>query len=335
MTWLAPDAPSRRTTVRVVERAGTRRHHLRRWPLLLMPLALVAACLPPPPPPPPPPPASPLVEAGCEGRLAGGAVGQVESSALTETSGTAASSANAGVLWAHNDSGDSARVFAMSTTGEHLAWFTLGGATAIDWEDMATGPGPQPGQSYLYVGDLGDNNHVRSSIVVYRVPEPVVDIQQPPGDGQVLGNVDALVLHYPDGAHDAEALAVDPATGDIVIVTKEVSGQSGVYVRSAAAPSATLSSKAPVQLGAGTLVTGADAAPDGTAVLLRTYTSVLVYPRPGGSSLDEAFQSGSCTGASASEPQGEAIAVTADGLGYVTISEGSLPPVHRFAITPP
>jgi hypothetical protein len=322
--------------VRVVERAGVWRHHLRWWTGLLVPLALVAAaCLPPPPPPPPPPPASPLVEAACEGRLAGGVAGQVESSALTETSGVAASNTNAGVLWAHNDSGDSARVFAMTTTGEHLGWFTLGGATATDWEDMAIGPGPQPGESYLYVGDLGDNNHARGSIVVYRVPEPVVDVQQPPGDGQVLGNVEALVFQYPDGAHDAEALAVDPATGDIVIVTKELSGQAGVYVRSAAAPSATLSSKAPVQLGTGTLVTGAGVAPDGTAVVLRTYTSVLVFRRPGGSSLDEALQSGSCTGASASEPQGEAIAVTADGLGYVTISERSRPPIHRFVITPP
>jgi hypothetical protein len=34
-----------------------------------------------------------------------------------------------------------------------------------------------------------------------------------------------------------------------------------------------------------------------------------------------------------SEPQGEAIAVTADGRGYVTISEGSHPPVNRFDIT--
>src|SRR4030095_11796189 len=98
----------------------------------------------------------------------------------------------------------------------------------------AIGPGPQGGQSYLYVGDIGDNNHVRSSVVVYRAPEPNVDIGHPPGNGQMLGNVDALVLHYPDGAHDAEALAVDPDTGDIVIVTKELSRQSGGLVRQGA-----------------------------------------------------------------------------------------------------
>ena len=37
-------------------------------------------------------------------------------------------------------------------------------------------------------------------------------------------------------------------------------------------------------------------------------------------------------GASASEAHGEAIAVTVDGRGYVTISEGNHPPVNHFNI---
>ncbi|EUA85714.1 PE-PGRS family domain protein [Mycobacterium ulcerans str. Harvey] len=31
-----------------------------------------------------------------------------------------------------------------------------------------------PGQSYLYLGDIGDNGLSRSAIAVYRVPEPIV-----------------------------------------------------------------------------------------------------------------------------------------------------------------
>jgi hypothetical protein len=312
--------------------AGRRRRWWRPWWAALLP-ALIAAVACVPPKPPSPPPASPLVQAACDGQLQASVAGQVESAALSETSGAVASRVNAGVLWAHNDSGDSARVFAMTTSGEHLGWFTLTGASATDWEDMSVGPGPQAGQSYLYIGDIGDNNKARSSIVVYRVPEPNVDISRPPGDGQSLGSVETLVLQYPDGAHDAEALAVDPATGDIVIVTKELSGQSGVYVRSASSSTTILSARDPIQLGFGTLVTGASVAPDGTAVALRTYGSVLVFPRPGGAVLDAAFRSSLCTGASAAEPQGESIAVTANGRGYVTISEGSQPPINRFQIT--
>jgi hypothetical protein len=296
-------------------------------------LLVAAACVPVKAPPPPPPPTSLLVQAACEGRLQASTAGQVTSNALTETSGVAASRHNGGLLWAHNDSGDSARVFAITTSGAHLGWFALAGASATDWEDMAIGPGPQAGQSYLYVGDIGDNTHVRTSVVVYRVPEPNIDVSQPPGDGQVLGNVDALVLQYPDGAHDAEALAVDPVTGDIVIVTKELSGQAGVYVRRASSSTTTLSRTDPIQLDFGTLVTGASVAPDGSAIALRTYGSVLLFPRPSGTTLDEALRSSSCIGASASEAQGEAIAVTADGRGYVTISEGAQPPINRFDAT--
>jgi hypothetical protein len=197
---------------------------------------------------------------------------------------------------------------------------------------MAIGPGPVAGQSYLYMGDIGDNNQARTSISIYRVAEPSINVQQPPGDGQTLANVETFVLTYPDGAHDAEALAVDPTTGDIVIVTKELSGQASVYVRPASSSSTTLTRKDPVALGVGTLVTGADVSPDGNAVVLRTYTSVLLFPRPDATALDAALRETPCTGGSASEPQGEAVAVTPDGRGYVTVSEGSQPPVNRFDI---
>jgi hypothetical protein len=309
-----------------------RPHRRRGWWAAVVAAAVVFAACVPPKQPPPPRSASPLFQAACDGVLQGSVAGQVETSALDETSGAAASRANAGVLWAHNDSGDTARVFAMTTSGHHLAWFQLAGASAVDWEDMAIGPGPQNGQSYLYLADIGDNAQARASVVVYRVPEPTIDVQHPPADGQTLTNVTALTLQYPDGAHDAEALAVDPANGDLVIVTKEISGQAGVYVRPAsAATSSTLDRKDRISLGPGTVVTGADASPDGTAVAVRTYGSVLVFPRPPSTPLDEAFRSGWCAGASTAEILGEAIAITPDGRGYVTISEGTHPPINRFA----
>jgi hypothetical protein len=59
---------------------------------------------------------------------------------------------------------------------------------------------------------------------------------------------------------------------------------------------------------------------------------VLVFARPAGHPLDDAFGSSSCTGASAPEPQGEAIAITPDAQGYLTISEGATPPIYRFDV---
>ena len=39
-----------------------------------------------------------------------------------------------------------------------------------------------------------------------------------------------LALRYPDGAHDAETLLVDPASGALVIVRKDPGAVAGVYV---------------------------------------------------------------------------------------------------------
>ena len=301
---------------------------MRRILVVAVALGIGAACMSSPSPPADP---SALHQAACAHAIRAGTDGQVASSALLETSGVVASRANTDVLWAHNDSGDTARVFAMTTAGAHLGIFQLAGTLAVDWEDIALGPGPDAGTSYLYLGDIGDNAAARPSVVVYRVAEPTVDAQDPPGDVNPLTGVTAITLQYPDGAHDAEALLVDPRSGDIVIVTKEASGNAGVYAR-AGGTSGTLTKKTTVSLGAGVLVTGGDVAPDGTGVVLRTYSSVLVYSRPNGRPLTDAFGSKACTGASATEQQGEAIGVLPDGRGYVTVSEGTNPPVHRFDI---
>ena len=48
----------------------------------------------------------------------------------------------------------------------------------FDWEDIAVGPGPEPGVSYVYIGDIGDNLRLRSTISLLRFPEP--DLDNPP-----------------------------------------------------------------------------------------------------------------------------------------------------------
>ena len=150
----------------------------------------------------------------CPQFSAGAAVGTVESSLINEASGIAASRKNADVLWTHNDSGDSERVFAMSRDGTHLGIYNLAGASARDYEDIAIGPGPVEGLDYLYVGDIGDNGGVYSYITVYRVAEPVVDSNESLVE-VTLSDVDSIKLQYPDGPRDAETLMVDPLTRDI------------------------------------------------------------------------------------------------------------------------
>ena len=55
----------------------------------------------------------------------------------------------------HNDSGDTARVFAIDRAGTTRAILSLPGVSAIDIEDIAIGPGPDEWRPYLYLGDIG------------------------------------------------------------------------------------------------------------------------------------------------------------------------------------
>jgi len=265
-------------------------------------------------------------------------LGPVESSLLKEISGVVASRKNTDVLWVHNDSGDSARIYAMSIQGRHLGVYNLVGANAVDWEDIAIGPGPVEGQDYIYVGDIGDNNHQRSSITVYRVAEPQVSATQEPVTVS-LANVDALPMRYPGPAvYDSETLLVDPVSGDLFLVTRDREGQGVARVFRNPAPHTpgvmvTLELVATIPLPFE--VKGGDISPSGDAVLLRLHSFTsdedgYYWPRAAGTKLWEAFSGPACLVPLVEEPQGEAIAFAAHELGYFTVSEGVSQPVYFY-----
>ena len=265
---------------------------------------------------------------GCPGFLSGVDVGTVEDGRLTEISGMVASVANPGVFWVHNDSGGGAEVYAMDAEGRHLGVFGLSGASAVDWEDIAIGPGPIEGEQYLYAGDIGDNSGVRSEIVVYRVLEPEVAVGQSPVS-EVLTGVERIRLTYPDGARDAEVLLVDPVTRDLCIVSKRES-LSRVYT--AGYPQST--SSATVMTYRGELTwgwtTGGDVSADGSLVLVRGYISGMVYRREVGMALWEAFGGEECEVPVIAALYEEAICFDGQGCGYYTVREGVNQPIYYF-----
>lgn len=256
--------------------------------------------------------------------------GVVLNGAINEASGLAASRSNPGVLWVHNDSGGQARVFAMDYQGHDLGYWTLVGAVNRDWEDMAIGPGPTAGVDYLYLGDIGDNNAVHASVKIYRVAEPVVSTMQTPS-AHTLSGVGVIELTYPDGPRDAETLLVDPVSGDIYIVSKELLS-SRVY--RAAYPQSTSSSTVMTYLGTVGVwfATAGDAAPDASGVLIRGYNSARYWPRSAGQNLWQALQNTSCTIPLASEQQGETITFDYAATGYLTVSEGTSQPLHYYVL---
>ena len=190
-------------------------------------------------------------------------IGVVRAPGAVELSGLVVSRAQPGVLFTHNDSGDSPRIFALRLDGTLLAVDRVPGAAAVDWEDMAVGPGRDGGPA-LYLGDIGDNTARRATVDVYRVPEPVVRS----GGGGATAPAERLVLRYPDGPHDAETLLVDPRRGDLYLVTKRADGRSGVYRAAAPLPfggRATLRRVGTLRLGPTSAATGGSVSAAGTS----------------------------------------------------------------------
>jgi hypothetical protein len=217
----------------------------------------------------------------------------------------------------HEDSGGGARLYAITTGGRLVASVRIEGATALDWEDIAIGPGPTTrGPGRLYVADIGDNDERRRSVTVYRLPEPA------PGTRSVRAT--AIRLRYPDGPHDAEALLVDPERGSLVLLTKGLLG-AGVYT----APASGGTLRRSGTLGILGAVTAADVSPGGDLVAVRTYTGVTLWRRPAGEDIPAALRSRRCF-VPLGEGQGEALAFSATGRGLFAISEGRRPAILRL-----
>ncbi|MDG1483136.1 MAG: PKD domain-containing protein [Myxococcota bacterium] len=261
-------------------------------------------------------------------------LGSLESASITETSGVVVSALSDGVLWVHNDSGDSARLFAIAESGALLGTYTLDVSTR-DWEDLTVGWNAELGTEALYIGDVGDNATSRESLSVVIVPEPVVELNQAEISAE-LTDFSTLTLTYPDGeAHNCETLAYDPRTGSLIIVTKSADGESHVFEKSAPHEDGTeteLTFLTTLQFGSEPLTgsantTAGDFSPLGDQLLIRTYSDAWMWLRDGSESLADALAGEACDADAPSEDQGEAIAYTPDGSGYITISEGTGSPI--------
>jgi len=117
---------------------------------------------------------------------------------LNEASGLVASLQYPGVYWVHNDSGDSARIFAVYDDGSVIREVRVDGVSARDWEDIAI----DPETNELWIADFGNNCNCRTDLRLYRVAEP-----DPFGSGS-SAQVMKYDFQYPDGSHNAESLFV-------------------------------------------------------------------------------------------------------------------------------
>lgn len=237
---------------------------------------------------------------------------------IDESSGLGTSSHGDGTYYTHNDSGDTARFFAVNSSGATVAIYTLQGATAHDWEDMETGT-DSAGRPVLYFGDIGDNSSKRSEIDIYQVPEP----RGPSANVPWV----RYRFKYPDGSHNAETLMVDPHTHRIFIASKAGLGDGdGLLYEAPAVLSTTAINTLAIVEPPRTipnLTTSGDISPDGKLMVLLTYFSA--YWSVGVNGELHAFPV-------TEQRQDEAIAFTRDGKSVLVGSEGVHSAVYRIAL---
>ena len=221
---------------------------------------------------------------------------------LGEISGIAKSRRRDNLYWIHNDSGDSARIFAIDGEGVPVlptysrfshyggapeegktAWqgFRVLFAENVDWEDMGVD------DNYLYIADLGNNDNQRQNLGIYVLGE--ID----PTASTQTAVIRHLPIRYPDQDafppaqrhFDSESLFVD--AGGIYVITKhrtpdgrELEAGANLYrldTRHTEQDNVLVKiDHHPDILAA----TSAELSPDGQRLALLSYTAIWLFERP-------------------------------------------------------
>jgi len=261
---------------------------------------------------------------------------------MGEVSGLAASRRHRDVLWMHDDGGNPERLFAVDTDGDRIATFRLEGVTKTDWEDIAAFE--LDGRHYLLIADTGDNGGLRRTLQLHVIEEPARL------ENARIRPAWSIAFRWPDGARDCEAVAVDAARGQVLLISKKRQPpelftlplrQAGTSLLTARRvghlagipqPDAETLERNPQRARQQGQVTAADVSPDGRTLAVMTYRYLLLYPRGGRQSWATAVSRPPKVRLLPWLPQAEALGWAADGRSlYVT---GEFVPAPMYRIRP-
>ena len=268
----------------------------------------------------------------------GALLAMLENPPVADTSGLVASRQNPDVLWTHNHSGDDPRLYATDRYGRSLGTFVVPGATNVDWEDLAIGPGAD-GTAALYVADTGDNQRRRADPAIYRIPEPALSGEQsaPSDEPTSTAVAERFPIANSEGPHDIETLLVHPESGEIVLVTKEMLDPAKIYHLPALprpGQKATLLRVGDLplpRLGPASAATGGAVSPDGARLAIRTPIAAFEWDIAPTQSLADALRHPPRRVALPLTPRGEAIAYRADGAALLFTEERSPCPLYEVS----
>ena len=255
--------------------------------------------------------------------------GAVADTRLNELSGLAMSVRNPGVMWTHNDSGDSARIFGIEIDGGVRNTVTLESTSVFDAEDIAISHGPNP---EVWLADIGDNIGFRPTVELYHFAEPSAD-----ADTTVAPEKVTVRYQRPGGndtySVDAESFFIDNAGNGYIIEKPRDEKLAWVFKMSAsdlrngkavAKPIAQITGNTN---GRGVGPTAADLNADGTALVVKNYSETFVWRFSSRSSI-EAVLKARPTSPCKAVAAGLGEAITFDGRNLVTVEEGVGKPIR-------
>ncbi len=221
---------------------------------------------------------------------------------LAEISGLAYSALHDGIVWAHNDSGGGARLYALDVAScEIRAVLRVRGIEARDPEALATGTSAT-GAPALWWGDIGDNTSSRAFVELHEIPEPA-DLRS----ARVTATTHRVRL---DDRQDSEALLAD---GDRLWLIGKGLIQGNVW----SLPQPLRADRQVKARVIGTeegLVTDAAMRPGG-GYAVRDYSEVRIYSGAPPGTLEARMPL-------PEQVQGEAMTWTPDGTALIIASEG-------------
>lgn len=144
-------------------------------------------------------------------------IGKITDKKIPEASGIAVSLRQQDIFWLINDSGNSASVYAVKSSGERIGRVKLKGIKNKDWEDLVSFE--YKGKPYLLIADVGDNKAKRDKLTLHFIKEPKAKDLAKEGTLSLKPKW-SLEYTYEDGARDCESVAVDLANERIILLTK-------------------------------------------------------------------------------------------------------------------
>lgn len=275
---------------------------------------------------------------------------RLEPDLLDEASGLAASRRDDDLLWGINDSGNAPLLFALDQKGNLRGRARVRGVGNVDWEDLATFE--LDGRSWILVADVGDNQNERNETTLLIIEEPDPARLRPGKDIEVRVTA-YLPVSFPGGPRDCEAVAVDPISRQIILLSKRhvppvayalpLTLDSIAAARSPEAREIAPLRRLPqpdamqrmVPMPAGlwrSQPTSLDISPDGRLAAVLTYGDVWLYSRNGDESWARAFQRAPRQLPPHRLSQGEAVAFSRDGRSLFVTSEGSHAPLLHYSL---